>query len=85
MTTSEARENLIAHGLSEQQAAGVVDVLERWEKDRVVTRDYLDLRLAQTELKLAELEKKLYRMEARIYGGIGTMLVVAVLVQHFWR
>jgi NOL1/NOP2/fmu family ribosome biogenesis protein len=50
-----------------------------------LTDYYLDLRLAQTGLKLAELEKKLYRMEARIHGGIGAMLVVAVLVQHFWR
>jgi hypothetical protein len=45
MTTAEARERLTQHGLSPEQAAGVVDVLERWEEDRVVTREYLDLRL----------------------------------------
>lgn len=71
MTTAEARQKLKDHGLSDDQAAGVVDVLELWEKDRVVTREYLDTRLAQ--------------MEARIYGGIGLMLVVAVFVQHFWK
>jgi hypothetical protein len=78
MTTAEAREKLTQHGLSVDQAAGVVDVLELWEKDRVVTREYLDLRLSQ-------LETKLWRMEARIYGGIGVMLTVAVFVQHFWK
>jgi hypothetical protein len=78
MTTAEAREKLTQHGLTETQAAGVVDVLELWEKDRVVTRDYLDMRLAQ-------METKLWRMEARIYGGIGLMLAVAVWVQHVWK
>jgi hypothetical protein len=78
MTTAEAREKLTQHGLSADQAAGVVDVLELWEKDRVVTREYLDLRMAQ-------LETKLWRMEARIYGGIGFMLAVAVGVQHVWK
>jgi len=53
-------------------------VLELWEKDRVVTREYLDLRLSQ-------LETRLWRMEARIYGGIGVMLAIAVFVQHYWK
>jgi hypothetical protein len=30
-------------------AAGVVDALELWEKDRAVTREYLDMRLARME------------------------------------
>lgn len=47
MTTAEAREKLRQNGLTEQQAAGVVDVLELWEKDRVVTREFLDARLAR--------------------------------------
>jgi hypothetical protein len=47
MTTAEAREKLTQHGLMDDQAAGVVDVLERWERERVVTREYLDARLAE--------------------------------------
>ena len=78
MTTAGAREKLTQHGLSADQAAGVVDVLELWEKDRVVTRDYLDLRLSQ-------LEGKLWRMEARMYGGVGVMLAIAVFIQHYWK
>jgi hypothetical protein len=74
----EAREKLAQHGLSADQAAGVVDVLELWEKDRVVTRKYLDLRLSQ-------LETRLWPMEARIYGRIGVMLAIAVFVQHYWK
>jgi hypothetical protein len=70
MIAAEAREKLTQHGLSPEQAAGVVDVLELWKKDWVVTRDHLDMRLAQ-------METKLWRMETRIYGGIGIMLAIA--------
>ena len=52
MTTAEARERLTKHGLSDDQAAGVVDVLELWEKDRVITRDYFDKRLAELKDEL---------------------------------
>jgi hypothetical protein len=70
MIAAEAREKLTQHGLSPEQAASVVGVLELWKKDRVITRDHLDMRLAQ-------METKLWRMEARIYGGSGVMLAIA--------
>ena len=67
MTTAEAREKLTKHGLSDDQAAGVVDVLELWEKDRVVTRDYLDKRLAE--------------FEGNLKGWFASTLLTALLVQ----
>lgn len=67
MTTAEAREKLTQHGLTTDQAAGVVDVLELWEKDRIVTRDYLDKRLAE--------------FEGSLKGWFANTLLTALLVQ----
>ena len=47
MTTAEARAKLKNHGLTDDQAVGVVDVLELWEKDRGLSRDYLDAKLGE--------------------------------------
>jgi hypothetical protein len=44
MTTAEAREKLKTHGLNDDQAVGMVDVLEIWGQERAVTKDYLDAR-----------------------------------------
>ena len=48
--------------LTERQATGVVDVLERWERERVVTREYLDARLAEYYGKISD------RMQAQAEG-----------------
>jgi hypothetical protein len=54
MTTAEAKERLKEFDLTERQATGVVDVLERWERERVVTREYLDARLAEYYGKISD-------------------------------
>ena len=54
MTTAEAREKLTQHGLSDDQAAGVVDVLEVWGQDHAVTKDYLEARLAELKADVRE-------------------------------
>lgn len=97
MTTAEAREKLTHHGLSPEQATGVVDVLEVWGQERAVTKDYLDARLA--ELKKADLRKEIGDLraefgvlrsdvEAKLRGHliwITSVNVLGVIVQHWWR
>ena len=78
MTTAEAREKLTQHGLSDDQAAGVVDVLERWERERVVTREYLDARLAEYYGKISD---KLQEQTRWIVGAV----ILGVVLQHFWK
>ena len=78
MTTAEAREKLTQHGLTDDQAAGVVEVLERWERERVVTREYLDARLAEYYGKISD---KLQTQTNWIIGAV----VLGALVQHFWK
>ena len=89
MTTTEARERLTQHGLSADQAAGVVDVLERWERERVVTREYLDARLAEyygkVEARLNEHYNKFSdKLQTQTNWIIGAV-VLGALVQHFWK
>jgi hypothetical protein len=81
MTTAEAREKLIKHGLTDDQAAGVVDVLEVWGQQRAVTNDYLDARLSDVRREMADL---LSRINAQTVW-ITTVIVVGVVVQHFWK
>ena len=125
MTTAEAREKLTHHGLTSEQAAGVVDVLEVWGQERAVTKDYLDARLTELKADLrkeiadlrAEFDSKLVELRAEFgnlraeFGGlraelgvkvgdlqaqyevklrgqtvwITTVIVLGVIVQHFWK
>jgi hypothetical protein len=132
MTTAEAREKLTHHGLTSEQAAGVVDVLEIWGQERAVTKDYLDARLTELKADLrkeiadlrAEFDSKLVELRAEFgqlraefgnlraeFGGlraelgvklgdlraqyeaklrgqtvwITTVIVLGVIVQHFWK
>jgi hypothetical protein len=85
MTTAEAREKLIKHGLTDDQAAGVVDVLEVWGQERAVTKDYLDARLSDVRREMADLKADLLsRINAQTVW-ITTVIVVGVVVQHFWK
>jgi len=78
MTTTEAREILTRKGLSDEQAAGVVDVLERWERERVVTCEYLDARLEALYSRISD------KLQAHTHWIAGTV-VLGVVVQHLWR
>ena len=77
MTTVEAREKLTQHGLSADQAAGVVDVLEVWVQERAVTRDYLDARLAELKADLRQefgaLSKEMDGLKVDLLKEIGTV------------
>lgn len=96
MITAEAREKLTHHGLSPEQAAGVVDVLEVWGQERAVTKDYLDARLAELKADLrkgigdlrAEFGILRSDVEAKLRGHliwIISVIVLGVIVQHWWR
>jgi hypothetical protein len=86
MTTAEAREKLTQHGLTDDQALGVVDVLELWEQNRVVNRDYFDKRLAELKGELkADLHDSLRSLAIQFYGGVAFMLFVATVVNHYWK
>lgn len=100
MTTAEAREKLTEHGLTADQAAGLVDVLERWERERVVTREYLDARLAEYHGKIsdrlqaqteaianklqAQTETIANKLQAQTIWIAGTV-ALGVVVQHIWK
>jgi hypothetical protein len=77
MTTAEAREKLTQHGLSPDQAAGVVDVLEVWVQERAVTRDYLDARLAELKAdlrkELGEVRKEMGELKADVRKDMGDL------------
>jgi hypothetical protein len=93
MTTAEAREKLKTHGLTDDQAVGVVDLLEVWGQERAVTKDYLDARLTETVAGLrkdladlrVEFSDKLREQTRWLTSTFVVLMPAAVIRQHFWR
>ena len=72
MTTAEAREKLKTHGFTEEQAAGVID--------------YVDKRLAEQRGKLKSWFVIVLLVQmALLLGGMGRMLFVATIINHLWK
>ena len=74
----------------------MVDVWERWEQARAVSKDHLDARLAQLQAELLQFKVDLIeRMDAQHADVLGKLhqqtawivgsLVLGVLANHFWR
>jgi hypothetical protein len=57
--THAAVKKLVAKGFTEAQAEAQTDLIKDLLEDRLVTKQYLDVKLAEVELKLAELELKI--------------------------
>jgi hypothetical protein len=75
MTTAETGQRLQAAGLTDQQATGIADAFDSWE--RGVFRDYLDARIADVRREIAELKAELI---TRIIGQT-TLLVTRMFIQ----
>jgi hypothetical protein len=85
MTAAETIRKLKNSGASDELARGIVEAMEDWERDRVVTREHFDRRLAETE---ATFERALRGLAFHLWGAtlttIGlTLTGVYFLLAHF--
>jgi hypothetical protein len=93
MTATEAIRKLKERGLPDEHAESIVDVIETWHAERAVTRDYLDAKLDFTrdhlDAKLGQLSSDLRAwMESKLRAQlwqIGSLILVATVLNHFWR
>ena len=70
---------------SERQAEELADILREAVEGDLVTKDYLDARLAQTDARLAQMDARIAQMEARLIrwmigltlAGVGISVALA--------
>ena len=71
---------------SERQAEELADILREAVEGDLVTKDYLDARLAQTDARLAQMDARIAQMEARLIrwmigltlAGVGISVALAM-------
>jgi polyhydroxyalkanoate synthesis regulator phasin len=89
---------LVAEALTQEDAAKLTEAIVRAtelaeEEAKPVTRDYLDARLSATESALrkdlsdlrSEFADKLRDQTRWLTGTFVVIMMVAVILQHFWR
>ena len=81
--TLEVSQNLEAAGFTPEQASGVAQVLAKTMSDSVVTRHYLDLRLAElkAELKGDIIAAKTDTLKWVFAALLGQAAIIAALVK----
>ena len=70
---------------SERQAEELADILREAVEGDLVTKDYLDARLAQTDARIAQMDARIAQMEARLIrwmigltlAGVGISVALA--------